>query len=83
MSSPGGEKVTRDVSPWSKDYHTPEATMDTDKILRSTLTEETHTQKGDTKTYLLSSRPCTTPSSHSRDSPTGFLINSPTTRPLV
>ncbi len=27
--------------------------MDTDKILRSTLTEETHTQKGDTKTCLL------------------------------
>jgi hypothetical protein len=28
--------------------------MDTDKILRSTLTEETRTQKGDTKTCLLS-----------------------------
>ncbi len=27
--------------------------MDTDKILRSTLTEETHTQKGDTKSCLL------------------------------
>ena len=27
--------------------------MDTDKILRSTLTEETRTQKGDTKTCLL------------------------------
>ena len=27
--------------------------MDTDKILRSTLTDETRTQKGDTKTCLL------------------------------
>ena len=53
MSSPGGGKVTRAVQPWPKDYHTPVATMDTDKILRSTLTEETRTQKGDTKTCLL------------------------------
>ena len=53
MSSPGGGKVTRPVQPWPKDYHTPVATMDTDKILTSTLTEETHTQKGDTKTFLL------------------------------
>jgi hypothetical protein len=53
MSSPGVGKVTRAVQPWPKDYHTPVATMDTDKILRSTLTEETHTQKGDTKTCLL------------------------------
>ncbi len=30
------------------------ATMDTDKILRSTLTEETLTKKGDTKTCLFS-----------------------------
>jgi hypothetical protein len=41
------------VQPWPKDYHTPVATMDTDKILSSTLTEETRTQKGDTKTCLL------------------------------
>jgi hypothetical protein len=52
-SSPGGGKVTRAVQPWSTDYHTPVATMDTNKILRSTLTEETRTQKGDTKTCLL------------------------------
>ncbi len=53
MSSPGGGKVTRAVPPWSKDYHTPVTTIDTDKILRSTLTEETRTQKGDTKTCLI------------------------------
>jgi hypothetical protein len=53
VSSPGVGKVTRAVQPWSKDYHTPVVTMDTDKILRSTLTEETHTEKGDTKTCLL------------------------------
>ncbi len=52
MSSPGGGKVTRAVQPWPKDYHTPVATMDTDKILRSTLTEEIRTEKGDTKTCL-------------------------------
>jgi hypothetical protein len=50
MSSPGTGKVTRPVQSWPKDYHTPVGTMDTDKILRSTLTEETRTQKGDTKT---------------------------------
>ncbi len=53
VSSPGVGKVTRAVQPWPKDYHTPVVTMDTDKILRSTLTEETHTEKGDTKTCLL------------------------------
>ena len=52
-SSPGDAKVTRAVQPWSKDYHPPVATMDTNKILRRTLTEETRTQKGDTKTCLL------------------------------
>jgi hypothetical protein len=52
-SSPSGGKVTSAVPPWPKDYHTPVATMDTDKILRGTLTEETRTQKGDTKTCLL------------------------------
>ncbi len=53
MSSPGVGQVKNRVSSWSKDYHTPVATMDTDKILRITLTDETHTQKGDTKTCLL------------------------------
>jgi hypothetical protein len=43
MSSPGGGKVTRVVQPWPKDYHTPVTTMDSDKILRSTPTEETRT----------------------------------------
>ena len=52
MSSPGPGKVTKVVSPWSKDYHTPVATMNTDKILKSTLTDESHNQKGDTKTCL-------------------------------
>ena len=53
MSCPGVGKVTKTVPPWPKDYHTPVGTMDTDKILRSTLTDETRTHKGDTKTCLL------------------------------
>ncbi len=51
MSSPGGGKVTRTVQSWTKYYHTPVPTMDTNKILRGTITEETHTKKGDTKTW--------------------------------
>ncbi len=53
MSSPGTGKVTKVVLPCPKDYHTPVGTMDTVKILRSTLTDDTRTQKGDTKTFLL------------------------------
>jgi hypothetical protein len=49
MSSPGVGKVTKGVLSWTKDYHTVVATMDTDKILRNTLTDASHTQKGDTK----------------------------------
>ena len=52
MSCPGAGKVTKAVPPWPKDYHTPVGTMDTDKILRSTLTDETRKHKGDTKTCL-------------------------------
>ena len=46
----GVVKVTRPESPWTKGYHATVASMDTNDFLRSTLTDETLTQKGDTKT---------------------------------
>ena len=40
-------------SPWSEDYYTPVAEMDTNHILKSTLTGESRQQKGDSRTCLL------------------------------
>ena len=37
----------------NKDYHTSVSRMDTKDLLSSTLTEESHTEKGETKTCLL------------------------------
>ena len=45
-------KVTRPVPPWSKDYHTSVAELETNDLLKSTFTDETRTQKGDTKICL-------------------------------
>ena len=52
MSSPD---VTEDIGlepPWSEDYHTTVVDMETNDLLKSTLTDEIHNQKGDTKTCL-------------------------------
>ena len=40
-------------SPWPEDYYTPVAEMDTNHILKSTLTGESRQQKGDSRTCLL------------------------------
>jgi hypothetical protein len=40
-------------SPWSEDYYTPVAEMDTNYILKSTITDESRQQKGDSRTCLL------------------------------
>ena len=37
-------------SPWPEDYYTPVAEMDTNHILKSTLTGESRQQKGDSRT---------------------------------
>jgi hypothetical protein len=58
MSSPGEVKVTRPVSPWSKDYHTSVTAMDTNDLSRSTLTDETRGQKGDTGFYTRDRNRC-------------------------
>ena len=52
MSSPGTVKVTRHVSPWSKDYHTSVTELETNDLLRSTLTDESHTEKSNKTTCL-------------------------------
>ena len=39
-------------SPWPGDYYTPVAEMDTNHILKSTLTGESRQQKGDSRTCL-------------------------------
>ncbi len=39
-------------SPWPEDYYTPVAEMDTNHILKSTLTGESRQQKGDSRTCL-------------------------------
>jgi hypothetical protein len=53
MSSPGTSKTSRPMTPLPKDYHTAVAQMETNNLLRSTLTEDCRTQKGDQKTCLL------------------------------
>jgi hypothetical protein len=39
-------------SPWPEDYYTPVAEMDTNHILKSTLTDESRQLKGDSRTCL-------------------------------
>ena len=41
------------MSPWAKDNHTSVAELETNDLLRSTLTDESRAQKGDTRTCLL------------------------------
>ena len=52
MSSPDVTTGTRLEPPWSEDYHTTVEDMETNDLLKSTLTDESHKQKGDTKTCL-------------------------------
>ena len=52
MSSPGVVQVNRPVPPLPKDYHTTVSAMVTKDLLRSTLTDESRTQQGESKTCL-------------------------------
>ncbi len=52
MSSSGGAKGHRQEQPFSKDYNTPVPEMETNHILKSTLTGESRQEKADTKTCL-------------------------------
>jgi hypothetical protein len=52
MSSPGGVKGHRQVQSLTEDYNTPVVEMETNNILKSTLTGESRQEKGDTKTCL-------------------------------
>ena len=45
-------KGTRLEPPWPEDYHTAVEDMETNDLLKSTLTDESRKQKGDTKTCL-------------------------------
>ncbi len=53
MSSPGTSKTSRPMTPLPKDYHTAVSEMDTNNLLRSTLTDDCRTQKGDQRTCLI------------------------------
>ena len=46
-------KGTRLDPSWSQDYHITVVDMETNDLLKSTLTDESHKQKGDTKAYGL------------------------------
>jgi hypothetical protein len=50
MSSPGGTKGHRQAQPFPEDYKTPVSEMETNHILKSTITGESRQEKGDTKT---------------------------------
>jgi hypothetical protein len=52
MSSSGGVKGHRQVQSLPEDYYTPVAEMETNHILKSTLTGESRQEKGDSKTCL-------------------------------
>jgi hypothetical protein len=52
MSSPGGVKGHSQEQSLPEDYNTPVAEMETNHILKSTLTSESRQEKGDTKTCL-------------------------------
>ena len=53
MSSPDTSKTSRPMPPFPKDYHRAVSEMETNNLLRSTLTYDCRTQKGDQKTCLL------------------------------
>jgi hypothetical protein len=53
MSSPGTSKTSRPMTPLSKDYHTAVSEMDTNNLLRSTLTDDCRAKKGDQRTCLI------------------------------
>jgi hypothetical protein len=46
MSSPGGTKDQRQAQPLSEDYYTLVTEMETNHILKSTLTGESRQEKG-------------------------------------
>jgi hypothetical protein len=48
MSLPGGTKDHRQEQPFPEDYNTPVEEMETNHILKSTLTDESRQEKGDT-----------------------------------
>ena len=52
MSSTGGEKGHRQNQLLPEDYKTPVAKMENNHILKSTLSDESRQDKGDTKTCL-------------------------------
>jgi hypothetical protein len=52
MSSPGTSKTNRPMSSLSKDYHRSVSEMESNNLLRSTFTDDCHTQKGGQKTCL-------------------------------
>ncbi len=52
MSSLGGVKGHRQAQPLTEDYYTPVVEMETNHILKSTLTGESRQEKGDSKTCL-------------------------------
>ena len=53
MSSSDVAKDTRLEPPWSEDYHTSVVDKETNDLLKSTLTDESHKWKGDTKNLLV------------------------------
>ncbi len=53
MSSPGTSKTSRPMSTLTKDYHSVVSEMENNNLLRSTLTDDCRTKKGDQKTCLL------------------------------
>ena len=52
MSSPGTSKTSKPMPPLPKDYHRTVSEIETNNFLRSTLTDDRRTQKGDQKTCL-------------------------------
>ena len=53
MSSPVTSKTSTPMPPLSKDYNRTVSEMETNDLLKSTLTDDSHTHKGDQKTCLL------------------------------
>jgi hypothetical protein len=92
MSSPGTSKTSTPTPPLSKDYHRVVSEMETNDLLRSTLTDDSQTQKDDQKTCLvLDKKPYPEHSGHSsevvwelkeRDSQTEQTVREVTKRSL-
>jgi hypothetical protein len=61
MSSSGGVKGHRQEQPLPEDYNTPVAEMETNHILKSTLTDESREENGDTKACLYPGNLCPGP----------------------